>query len=153
MSVPATPRQVQALAVLAQAHRPLTPAQFAARFWPDKQWARSGGPHETGPDASGRHGGRMLVGLAQLGLVSIQRRAGYWDATVTDAGWALLHTYAKGPTVSDIVRTERTNTGEMCEHRFYDGFDIWGYDTDGKYDGRRDRAPFQRSPFRPADEE
>lgn len=96
MGAPVTPRQVQALAVLAEAHRPLTPAQFAARFWPGKQWARSGGEHETGPDASGRHGAKMLIALAQLGLVAIQRRAGYWDARITTAGCAVLAAHQPG---------------------------------------------------------
>lgn len=54
--------------------------------------------------------------------------------------------------VAEIVRMERTNTGQMQEHRFYDGFDVWGYGLDGDYDGSHERAPFQRSPFRPADE-
>lgn len=88
--VPVTSRQVQALEVLAAAGRPLTPAHFAARLWPGKDWARSGGAHEAGPDASGRHGARMLVGLARLGLVQIRRRAGYWDAQITAAGCAVL---------------------------------------------------------------
>ena len=54
--------------------------------------------------------------------------------------------------MADTVRVETTNTGETAEHQFYDGFDIWGYDLDGNYHGGYDRAPLQRSPFRPADE-
>lgn len=54
--------------------------------------------------------------------------------------------------MDELVRMDPTNTGEMAEHRFYDGFDLWGYDINGNYDPSQDRAPMQRSPFRPADE-
>lgn len=46
------------------------------------------------------------------------------------------------------VRLERNIQGELAEHRFgEDGYDIWGYDRDGRYDGVYDHAPFQCSPF------
>lgn len=36
----------------------------------------------------------------------------------------------------------------VSEHVFCDaGFDVWGYDRDGKYDSTYDRAPFQNSPY------
>jgi len=36
----------------------------------------------------------------------------------------------------------------MGEHVFCDaGFDLWGYDRNGKYDPTFDRAPFQTSPY------
>lgn len=51
-----------------------------------------------------------------------------------------------------VSRIETTNQGETQEHHFYDGYDMWGYALDGTYNGAYDRAPFQRSPFRPLDE-
>jgi hypothetical protein len=35
------------------------------------------------------------------------------------------------------------------EEHFFDeqGFDLWGYNRQGHYDTRHDRAPFQNSPF------
>ncbi|WP_165618482.1 hypothetical protein [Mycobacteroides chelonae] len=47
---------------------------------------------------------------------------------------------------------DRTSNGHVEEHKFYDGYDLWGYDMAGIYNSAYDRAPFQRSPFRPADE-
>lgn len=54
--------------------------------------------------------------------------------------------------MDEIVRMERANTGRTAERRFYSGFDLWGYGTDGNYDPAHDRAPLPRSPFRKADE-
>lgn len=46
------------------------------------------------------------------------------------------------------VRVERNTDGALQEHSFDEaGYDIWGYDRDGRYEGLHDRAPFQRSPF------
>lgn len=50
------------------------------------------------------------------------------------------------------ARMERDNTGQMAEHRFHDGYDVWGYDEEGNYSAAHDKAPLQRSPFRPPDE-
>lgn len=90
VTVPVTGRQLDALAVLAALDRWITPSQFATRFWPSKQWARSGGIHDAGPTSSGRHGARMLLSLARMRLVEIRRRAGYWEARIAPAGRAVL---------------------------------------------------------------
>ena len=90
MTSPVTERQLEALAVLAAVDRWLTPSQFAARLWRDKEWARSGGAHEEGPDASGRHGAKVLLGLVRMKLATTRRRPGYWEARITPAGLAVL---------------------------------------------------------------
>ena len=95
MTVPVTARQLDALAVLAAVDRWITPSQFATRFWRGKQWARSGGLHDDGPTAGGRHGARMLLGLARMRMVEIRRRAGYWEARITPAGRAVLDEAAR----------------------------------------------------------
>lgn len=94
---PVTQRQLEALAVLAAMDRWVTPSQFAARFWRDKEWERSGGTHETGPDASGRHGARMLVALSREHLVRIRRRPGFWEAQISPTGLAVLAEHRRNP--------------------------------------------------------
>lgn len=48
---------------------------------------------------------------------------------------------------------EQASDGRFSDHCFNPlGFDLWGYDGAGKYSATHDRAPFQRSPFRPRDE-
>lgn len=54
--------------------------------------------------------------------------------------------------MAETVCIETTNAGRTAEHRFYSGFDLWGYDTDGNCDPDHGRAPLQRSLFRKADE-
>lgn len=46
------------------------------------------------------------------------------------------------------VVQEKTVDGLVEEHYFGDdGFDVWGYNIRGEYEGTYDRAPFQNSPF------
>lgn len=81
-----TARQKDALDVLSQCDGWLTPAAFAAKFWPEKQWARVNGPWGLGPDASGCHGGRMLSRLSRLGLVDIREYGAGYEARISRAG-------------------------------------------------------------------
>ena len=82
-----TPRMVEALTCLLEApSEGWTPAAFATAFWPDKEWGRSNGPWGLGPDASGRHGGKMLSRLQSLGLVHFDHRHGYYLANLSKAG-------------------------------------------------------------------
>lgn len=91
MSEKVTPRIIEAARVLLQAPKEgWTPSAFATRFWGrDKEWGRGNGPWGLGPDASGRHGGRMLNRLRDLGLVTFRHEYGYYTATLTDAGRAM----------------------------------------------------------------
>lgn len=41
---------------------------------------------------------------------------------------------------------DRTSDGHVEEHRFYDGYDLWSYDTAGNYNSAHDRAPFHAAP-------
>ena len=91
-----TPRMMEALAVLATAPKDgWTPSAFAARLWPGKAWGRSNGPWGLGPDASGRHGGRMLTRLSDAGLARLHYPKngddGYYLASITKRGRELLH--------------------------------------------------------------
>lgn len=77
--------------------RPVTPSAFAMFFWPGKTFARGNGPWGLGPDASGRHGGRMLTKLYRLGLAKLDSHGGglYYTASLTHEGmklWAALTT-------------------------------------------------------------
>lgn len=85
-----TQRQLDAVIALREAckkdGRPVTPARFALFFWPGKTFARSNGPWGLGPDASGRHGGRMLTRLYRMGLVRLDDHDGYYTASLSDAG-------------------------------------------------------------------
>ena len=94
MSTLITPRMAEACRVLADAPKKgWTPAAFATRFWGrDKEWARGNGPWGLGPDASGRHGGRMLNRLRDAGLATFRHEHGYYTATLTDKG----HRVAEG---------------------------------------------------------
>ena len=86
-----TPRMIEACRVLAEAPKDgWTPAAFATRLWGrDKAWARGQGPWGLGPDASGRHGGRMLNRLRLAGLATFRHEYGYYTATLTAEGEAL----------------------------------------------------------------
>lgn len=91
-----TPRMMEALAVLATAPKDgWTPSAFAARLWPGKVWGRSNGPWGLGPDASGRHGGRMLTRLSDAGLARLHYPQngddGYYLASITKRGRELLN--------------------------------------------------------------
>lgn len=83
-----TARMVAACQTMLDAPRDgWTPSAFATRFWGrDKNWVRSNGPWGLGPDASGRHGGRMLNRLREAGLVAFRHEYGYYTAALTDAG-------------------------------------------------------------------
>ena len=83
-----TQRMVDACRCLADAPKDgWTPSAFATRFWGrDKSWGRGNGPWGLGPDASGRHGGRMLNRLHDAGLAEFRHEHGYYTATLTDAG-------------------------------------------------------------------
>lgn len=97
MSEKITPRMVEACSTLAGADAPLGPSEFARLFWgADKTWQRGNGPWGLGPDASGRHGGRMLTRLHRAGLVRLHDHGGAYTATLTSAGRALLHNGRKG---------------------------------------------------------
>lgn len=74
------------------------------------------------------------------------------DGAATDKMRLTSDHTTRGGRVDEIVRMERANAGRTAERRFYSGFDLWGYGTDGNYDPAHDRAPLQRSPFRAADE-
>lgn len=52
-----------------------------------------------------------------------------------------------------VVRRETALDGTTQDHRFYDGYDLWGYDENGVYCASRDHAPFRKSPFPTADED
>lgn len=90
-----TQRQKDAVLALKQAVEtrsgPVTPSGFAMFFWPGKEFARGNGPWGLGPDASGRHGGRMLTKLYRLGLARLIDQGGgiYYTAELTDKGKAL----------------------------------------------------------------
>ena len=83
-----TERQLDALRVLHEKDRleGFTPSAFATHFWPGKMFARSNGPWGLGPDASGRHGGRMLTRLASMGLVTLTHHDCYYTARISAAG-------------------------------------------------------------------
>lgn len=81
-----TGRQIDALVVLRDASGPMSPAGFAVRFWPDKEFARGNGPWGLGPDASGRHGGKMLTRLRRMGLIRTHDHYGYYTAEINLAG-------------------------------------------------------------------
>lgn len=76
----------------------VTPSYFAQFFWPGKKFARGNGPWGLGPDASGRHGGRMLRMMHAKGLVLIEDHEVYWTARLSYEGRQLL----------DAVREERS---------------------------------------------
>lgn len=85
-----TRRQCDAVIALRKAcekdGRPVTPARFALFFWPGKTFARSNGPWGLGPDASGRHAGKMLTCLYRLGLVRMHYYEGYYTAELSQKG-------------------------------------------------------------------
>lgn len=83
-----TKRQREALIVLAEhdSDTGLSPAQFAMYFWPGKVFARGNGPWGLGPDASGRHGGKMLTRLERMGMVNTRDRDGYYTARINNRG-------------------------------------------------------------------
>lgn len=83
-----TQRQVDALKVLLDNDDPqgMTPAAFAQKFWPGKVFARGNGPWGLGPDASGRHGGKMLTRLDRMGLVKVSDHTFYYTARISEAG-------------------------------------------------------------------
>lgn len=88
-----TRRQLDAVRVLADApFGGWTPSAFAQHFWPGKVFARGNGPWGLGPDASGRHGGRMLTILKKLDLVEFVWGPGdlYYTARLSHAGRVLL---------------------------------------------------------------
>jgi hypothetical protein len=65
----------------------VSPARFALFFWPGKTFARTNGPWGLGPDASGRHAGKMLTRLEGLGLVNFRHYdGGYYLASLTVDG-------------------------------------------------------------------
>lgn len=68
----------------------VTPSGFALRFWPGKVFARGNGPWGLGPDASGRHGARMLTTLNRLGLATIIDHDVYWTAKLSHEGRKML---------------------------------------------------------------
>lgn len=86
-----TPRMIEACVALAGAPKDgWTPSAFATALWGrDKNWARGNGPWGLGPDASGRHGGRMLTRLHRAGLAEIDHRDGYYTAVLTQLGQRL----------------------------------------------------------------
>lgn len=86
MSKQLTSRQVDALRVLRDIGTDVTPAGFALRFWPGKTFARGNGPWGLGPDASGRHGGKMLTRLHGLGLIRTIDHQMYYTAEINQAG-------------------------------------------------------------------
>lgn len=96
-----TQRQKDAVVALAAAVRDhgrgVTPSAFAMYFWPGKKFARGNGPWGLGPDASGRHGGRMLMKLRHLGLAQIESHDVYWTARLTHEGRKLLATLVADP--------------------------------------------------------
>jgi hypothetical protein len=85
-----TVRQRDALIILAERDNPqgMTPGGFAVHFWPGKTFARSNGPRGLGPDASGRHAGKMLTRLQRMGLVRLTEKEGglYYTARITEGG-------------------------------------------------------------------
>lgn len=89
-----TPRMVEACAALAGAPEGgWTPAAFAIHFWGyEKKWARGNGTYGLGPDASGRHGGRMLTRLHDAGLARILWHDSYlyYTAVLSPAGRSLV---------------------------------------------------------------
>jgi hypothetical protein len=81
-----TQRQKDAVVALREACRPdrkgVLPGRFALFFWPGKTFGRG-----DGPDASGRHAGKMLTRLERLGLVNFcDYDGGYYLASLTAAG-------------------------------------------------------------------
>lgn len=89
--------QRQRDALIALGDREMSPAEFARVFWPGKEFARGNGPWGLGPDASGRHGGRMLTALKRLGLVRHIDHDGYYTARLTEAGLNLLDKIRQEP--------------------------------------------------------
>ncbi len=87
-----TPRMLEAARVLADAPREgWTPSRFATALWGrDKNWGRGNGPWGLGPDASGRHGGRMLNRLRAAGLAEFRHDYGYYTATLSQKGRDIL---------------------------------------------------------------
>lgn len=90
-----TQRQKDAVVALhdavADCGGPVTPSAFAMFFWPGKKFARGNGPWGLGPDASGRHGGRMLNRLYRMGLAKLTEEGGglYYTASLTHEGMKL----------------------------------------------------------------
>lgn len=97
-----TPRMIEALQVLSRAPRDgWTPAAFATQLWGrDKHWSRGNGPWGLGPDASGRHGGRMLNRLRAAGLAHFRHEYGYYTATISQKGRHLLAQQSADPSPS-----------------------------------------------------
>lgn len=91
-----TKRQTEAVVALGEACErngyggTVTPSAFATHFWPGKVFARGNGPWGLGPDASGRHGARMLMTLNRLGLATIVDHDCYWTAKLSAEGKTLL---------------------------------------------------------------
>lgn len=94
-----TPRMIEALRVLSGApHEGWAPAAFATHLWGrDKHWSRGNGPWGLGPDASGRHGGRMLNRLRAAGLAHFRHEYGYYTATISQRGRDLLAQQSADP--------------------------------------------------------
>ena len=111
-----TPRMLEALRVLSGAPRDgWTPAAFATQLWGrDKRWARGNGPWGLGPDASGRHGGRMLNRLRAAGLAHFCHEHGYYTATVSQKGRDLLAQQPGDPVQGDAKLRE--NSGDADAH-------------------------------------
>lgn len=93
-----TPRMIEAAECLLDAPADgWTPGAFAMKFWGrDKNWARGNGPWGLGPDASGRHGGRMLTRLHRAGLAQLRHEYGYYTATATDKARRLVEAAKRG---------------------------------------------------------